>query len=388
MENIIQSILDSDQYKYSIQQAILQLFPYAQATYKFINRGPHRFSKKYLSALNYFISTNFNKLKLQKDEKEWLAKTCPYFTPSYLEYLENYRFDISEVQTSLTEDNNLEITISGPWHRTVLWEVPLMALISELYFLHEDKNWTMDGQKRKIRRKAHTLNIENCPFIDFGTRRRRNFTTQDLVVQELVKYPNVLGTSNPFLAKKYNIKALGSNPHEWTMGHAVLCSANHANRYAMENWVKVYNGELGIALTDTYGTDAFLKDFDLRLSNLYNGIRQDSGNSFTFVDKMLTHYKKMNIDPMTKTIVFSDSLDVQKVIKIKKYCEGKIKCVFGIGTSISNSFDNSPALNMVIKLTKINDQNVVKLGDGDGGKITGDPNAVKLMKHIYFGEKL
>jgi len=388
MPNILQSILDSDQYKYTTQQAILQLFPDAQATYKFINRGPHRFSKKYLSALNYFISTNFNKLKLQKDEKEWLAKTCPYFTPSYLEYLENYRFDISEVQTSLTEDNNLEITISGPWHRTVLWEVPLMALISELYFLHEDKNWTKDGQEKKIRQKAKTLYENKCSFIDFGTRRRRNFETQKIVVKEFVKYPNVLGTSNPFLAHKYNTKPIGTIAHELVMAHSVLCSLNHANYYALENWVKVYNGTLGIALTDTYGTDAFLKDFDLRLSNLYNGIRQDSGNSFTFVDKMLTHYKKMNIDPMTKTIVFSDSLDVQKVIKIKKYCEGKIKCVFGIGTSISNSFDNSPALNMVIKLTKINDQNVVKLGDGDGGKITGDPNAVKLMKHIYFGEKL
>ena len=355
MPNILQSILDSDQYKYTTQQAILQLFPDAQATYKFINRGPHRFSKKYLSALNYFISTNFNKLKLQKDEKEWLTKTCPYFTPSYLEYLENYRFDISEVQISLTEDNNLEITISGPWHRTVLWEVPLMALISELYFLHEDKNWTMDGQKRKIRRKAHTLNIENCPFIDFGTRRRRNFTTQDLVVQELVKYPNVLGTSNPFLAKKYNIKALGSNPHEWYMGHAVLCSANHANRYAMENWVKVYNGELGVALTDTYGTDVFLRDFDRQLSRLYPITRQDSGNPFYHVDKMIAFYEKNGIDPKTRTILFSDNLNVGKIINIKNYCEERIKYAFGCGTHLTNDFGlKTPALNMVIKLHKIN----------------------------------
>jgi len=388
MPNILQSILDSDQYKYTTQQAILQLFPDAQATYKFINRGPHRFSKKYLSALNYFISTNFNKLKLQKDEKEWLTKTCPYFTPSYLEYLENYRFDISEVQTSLTEDNNLEITISGPWHRTVLWEVPLMALISELYFLHEDKNWTMDGQKRKIRRKAHTLNIENCPFIDFGTRRRRNFTTQDLVVQELVKYPNVLGTSNPFLAKKYNIKALGSNPHEWYMGHAVLCSANHANRYAMENWVKVYNGELGVALTDTYGTDVFLRDFDRQLSRLYPITRQDSGNPFYHVDKMIAFYEKNGIDPKTRTILFSDNLNVGKIINIKNYCEERIKYAFGAGTSITNDFGlKTPALNMVIKLHKINQKYVVKISD-DPSKATGDLETIRLMRHIYFGEKL
>jgi len=160
-----------------------------------------------------------------------------------------------------------------------------------------------------------------------------------------------------------------------------LESLNHCNYYALQNWVKVYNTELGISLTDTITTDMFLQNFNRRFAMLYDGIRQDSGDPLFFTDKMVNHYKKLKIDPMSKTIIFSDSLNVDKCIEIKKYCEGKIKCSFGIGTNLTNSFNNSPALNMVIKLWSVNNFPVVKLSDVEG-KENGDPEAIKTMKWI------
>jgi nicotinate phosphoribosyltransferase len=262
-----------------------------------------------------------------------------------------------------------------------------MAIISQLYFEIIDKNWEMDGQEILAQDKASTLTANNCSFIEFGTRRRRNLDTQDIVVREAKKYKGFTGTSNVYLSMKHNLIPKGSYPHEFIMANAILESYQHADYYAMHNWSKVFGAQLGIALTDTYGFDAFLKNFNIRFAKLFDGIRQDSGNEFEFVDKAVAHYKKLGINPMYKFIVFSNSLDVAKCIEIKKYCEGKINCSFGIGTHFSNHFTNSPALNMVIKLSEINGTPAVKLSD-DKGKEMGNADAVKVMKWIHKGEKL
>jgi nicotinate phosphoribosyltransferase len=169
------------------------------------------------------------------------------------------------------------------------------------------------------------------------------------------------------------------------MGNSALVGLRNANRFAFENWVKVYEGNLGIALTDTFGSDAFFNNFDGKLARLYDGIRHDSGDALEFVDRAIEHYKKLGIDPAQKLVVFSDSLDADKAIRIKHYCNSRIKCSFGIGTSLTNNpkfFSASPPLNIVIKLHKVNNIPVVKLSDS-GEKATGDRNALRVANYVF-----
>jgi nicotinate phosphoribosyltransferase len=191
-----------------------------------------------------------------------------------------------------------------------------------------------------------------------------------------------MGTSNVHLAMKYGLKPIGSMPHEIFSATAILESINHANRYVMKNWQKVYGNQLGIVLTDTFGVDAFLKDFDYDLASSFSGCRQDSGVPIVFAEKIIAHYKKLGIDPRTKTIVFSDSLDIDKAVEINKFCREKINCCFGIGTAMSNDIPGSPPLNIVIKLDSVENQKAIKLSDVEG-KETGDAEMVKIYKKIY-----
>ena len=199
-----------------------------------------------------------------------------------------------------------------------------------------------------------------------------------------------VGTSNVYLAMKYGVKPIGTMAHEWIQGHCVLGGIRHANRYALDAWTRVYRGNLGIALTDTYGTNAFLEDFDTYLAKLFDGVRHDSGDPFRFVDKIVAHYKKLGINPRSKTIVFSDNLKPTTCIALLHYCEDNdICCSFGIGTNFTNDFPLSPlkALNMVIKLVRLNGIPVVKLSD-DLGKIIGDPDMVRVIRYLYLGTPL
>lgn len=385
-EPIIKSILDNDLYKISMLNFALELFPNVNVQYKFKNRGKQRFNKDFLEELQKQINCMKN-LSLTKDEYNWMKENIPYLKSYFCDYLYNYRFNPENVNLSLTEDNNLDLSIEGKWIDTILWEVPLLALISELYFKIIDTNWDNYLQDEKSCEKYITLSQNNCNFSEFGTRRRRSFENQENVINNFVEckkyYQNKVfkGTSNVFLAKKYNLTPIGTYAHEACQAMSALESLNHANYFMMQNWTKVFNVDLGIALTDTYTTDLFLKDFNKRFCTLFQGVRQDSGNVYEFTDKIIKHYKKMGIDPMTKKIIFSDNLNTEKCVKIAKYCENKIQCFFGIGTNFTNDFFDSPALNMVIKLHSCNNFPVVKISD-DEGKETGDIEAIKNMKWI------
>jgi len=388
---IINSILDTDFYKLTMMSAVLELFPNAQAVYKFKNRGFTEFNNVFIEALKTEIYDNMPKLFLTDDEYSWLKEKIRFFKPAYLEYLKNYRFDPEQVEFGLSDENDLWLTIKGPWHSTILYEVPLLAAISELYFELIDTEWKKTDyekeQYQKAREKADKLHKNKCYYADFGTRRRRSFEIQKRVISAFYDYnlplekKTFVGTSNVYFAKLWDTKAIGTCAHEWTQAMQALESLNHCNYYAMQNWIKIFNTDLGIALSDSTTTKMFFKNFNRRLAMLYDGIRQDSGDPFEFTDNTITHYKKLNINPMSKFIIFSDSLDVEKAIQIKQYCEGKINCSFGIGTHFSNDFKNSPALNMVIKIYSIDDFPVVKLSDSDG-KEMGDPKAIEIMKWI------
>lgn len=397
---MIKSILDNDLYKFTMQLAVLELFPKVEAEYRFTNRGSQRFSTEFVEELERIINEEISKLALTEEEYNWLSEHCLYLKPMYLEYLKNFRFKPNEVKVCLTEDRNLDIRIKGPWHSTILWEIVLMAAVSELYFTTIEKEWKKNSQngctsesllaayEGKILEIGKALEKNNCLFSEFGTRRRRSSELHDRVIKTLTEIKTLTGTSNVYFAKKYDLVPIGTVGHEWIMGTSALVGLRYANRFAFENWVDVYNGDLGIALTDTFGSKAFFKDMDLKLSKIYDGFRHDSGDPYNFVDAVIEHYRKMGIDPMKKLIVFSDALNADTAIQLKKYCDGKINCSFGIGTSLTNNSDffrESPPLNMVIKLHSINGIPVVKLSDSPE-KETGDRDAIRVANYI-FGRK-
>lgn len=379
---ITNSIFDNDLYTFSVQNAILELYKDVNVEYRFFNRGNQRFSEHFKILLEEELE-NLEEIYAREDELKKFKEMCPYLKDWYFNYLKNFRFKKKYVKVHLTEDNNLDIRISGPWHQTIMYEVPILYIISELYFKTQDKNWNHDNQFENAKEKGRIMEEHGCFFAEFGTRRRRSLYTQETALKGLVRSNTLVGTSNVSLAMLYDIKSIGTMSHQFLMAQQALSGINYCNLHAMNAWEKVYNGNLGIILTDTVGLNAFLKDFGMKHAKLFDGTRQDSGNPFIYVDKMVSHYRKMNIDPLTKTIVFSDSLNVQKAVELNDYCKNKIKCSFGIGTNFTNDFVGSPALNMVIKLYSVNNFPVVKLGDSENcGKETGDKKAIEIIKWI------
>jgi nicotinate phosphoribosyltransferase len=385
MENRVpRSILDNDFYKFTMQQAVIRLFPYAKARYSFINRGGHSYPAGFGEQLCEAVE-KMRFLGLSPDEKKYLQMTCPYLDPLYLDFLEGYRYDPAEVVISQQGDQ-LQVHVEGHWYRTILWEVPLMFLICELYY-RQDQSERISDEKVI----AHTATkIENyrklgVTVAEFGTRRRYSYEVHKLVLQALKAYGNgaFVGTSNVHLALEYNTKPIGTHAHEWFMFHAARYGFKTANTMSLEHWVQVYRGDLGIALADTYTTDVFFSQFDKMFSKLFDGVRHDSGDPLIFADKVIAHYKRLSIDPLSKTIIFSDALNYHKVARIAGHCRGRINMSFGIGTNLTNDVGPAP-LNIVIKMTAACARGedwvpVVKLSD-EIGKYTGEEQMIVLAK--------
>jgi nicotinate phosphoribosyltransferase len=328
---------------------------------------------------------SMSKLSITKAEIEFLRRKCLYLPTEYIEFLGDYRFNPNEVKSTYGIFNDLNIIIDGFWQSSILWEVPLMSMISELYFKHVDTKWNMRGQGFKALRKGKMLSFANVSFADFGTRRRRSYRSQDTFVCNMRKwnFNNFIGTSNVHFAQKYGFTPIGTVAHEWFMAIAALFGVIGANKKALELWVETYSRQLSVALTDTFGSDIFFDEFSKVLAVIFDGLRQDSGDPIEFADKTIKFYSDNGIDPRTKKIVFSDSLDVRKAIKIARYCRDLIGCVFGIGTNLTNDFKNSKALNIVIKLIEIDGLNAIKISD-DESKATGDAGTlVKALKEIH-----
>ncbi|RRJ90663.1 nicotinate phosphoribosyltransferase [Paenimyroides tangerinum] len=376
------SILDNDFYKFTMQHAVIKLFPYAKARYQFINRGKHEFPENFSNGLREAINEMAN-LKLTKQEKEFLRETCPYLDPTYLDFLQGYTYDPTEV-TIEQNGTELKVSIEGFWYRTILWEVPIMALICELFYLETNQTRQSDELVIKtVEDKITKYRNLNIVFAEFGTRRRHSFNIHDLVVRTLKEKGEgtFIGTSNVHLAMKYKTKPIGTHAHEWFMFHAAKYGYKMANSVGLEHWTDVYRGDLGIALTDTYTTEVFFQQFDKKFAKLFDGVRHDSGDALEFGDKTIAHYQKLGINPLTKTIIFSDGLNYDKVERITEHCRGRIGMSFGIGTDLTNDVGLKP-MNIVLKLTEAKPENadwtgVVKLSD-EPKKHTGTENDIDL----------
>jgi nicotinate phosphoribosyltransferase len=380
------SILDNDFYKFTMQQGVIRLFPDAKAKYKFINRGNHVFPEGFSAALREAID-QMASLKLTKEEKRFLQATCPYLDAVYLDFLEGYRYNPEEVRI---EQNNsaLEVHIEGNWYRTILWEVPVMSLICELYYQLTGLKRVSDEEIiQRTKQKIENYRTIGVTVADFGTRRRHSYHVHRVVLNALTEFGkgSFIGTSNVHMAMIHKTKPIGTHAHEWFMFHAARYGFKMANAMGLEHWVNVYRGDLGIALSDTYTSEVFFGQFDKMFSKLFDGVRHDSGDPIEFADKVIAHYQKMGIDPKSKTIIFSDSLNYKKVAAIADYCSGKIAMSFGIGTNLTNDAGLEP-MNIVIKMTAAFPKDgewtdVVKLSD-EPGKHTGNQDVIALAKTI------
>ena len=377
---IIHDFLDNDLYKFTAMNAIQKKFPDSEVVYRFVNRGNTSFPPGFADALKKEVEAMAGG-GLSKENEKFMRAKCYYFDSVFFDLLKGFRFNPAEVKVS-QEGGKLDVEIRGLWYRTVLWEVPLMAMISELYF-------QMTGQvardlERKATEKAKAFADIKAEISEFGTRRRYSFDVQDRVIGILKENMKGLlnGTSNVYFAMKYDLIPMGTHPHEWFMYHGAHFGYRSANALALENWVDVYDGYLGIALTDTYTSDNFFNSFDTKYAKLFDGLRWDSGDPFEFTEKAVEHYRKHRVDPKSKTIVYSDALDLEGVKKIKAFVNGRLHDVYGIGTYLTNDVGVTP-LNMVIKLFECRPKGsevflpTVKLSDVEG-KHTGYPDEVDL----------
>ncbi len=378
------SILDNDFYKFTMQYAVIKLFPKAKARYQFINRGNHKYPPGFGEKLSESIK-ELAKLKLTKEEKTYFAENCPYIDPTYFDFLQGFRYDPDEVKV-VQKGTELSVHIEGYWYRTILWEVPIMSLICELYYIMTNQQRVNDEEVIEIvESKMKKYDKLDITIADFGTRRRHSFDVHNLVIKTLKEHPSktFIGTSNLYLAMQYATKQIGTHAHEWFMFHAANYGYKMANLLGLENWADVYRGDLGIALSDTYTTDAFFKQFNKKLTKLFDGIRHDSGDPIEFAQKTINHYTSQGINPLSKTIIFSDGLDYEKVEKISSFCKGKIGYSFGIGTDFTNDV-GLPRLNIVLKMTETLPEDsewtpVIKLSD-EPMKHTGDREEIEMAK--------
>ena len=386
---VINSLLDNDLYAFTMSQAALNQYPDVVTEDSLIIRKPIDFPPDFGLELQHQIDLMSN-LVVFKEQAEFLKRKCYYLKAPFIDWFKNYQFDPREVSVT-QEGSKLEVKIHGKFCRTVFWETPLMALISELYYMMT-KQVPDPFYIQRAEEKGDFLRMIGARFSEFGTRRRFSWEVQKNVLKALIETSGLSsdngvlnGTSNVQLAMDLDLTPMGTNAHKWYQLHQGLFGIRMANRMALESWQREFDTRLGIALTDTFTTDEFLLSFDRHMALLHDGVRQDSGDVFEYADKIIDHYLSVNIDPASKTILFSDSLNCDMVDLITSYCRGKIKCAFGIGTFLSNDILNVEPLRIVIKQIAVYLPSgrrifTVKISD-DPGKASGDPTALAHAKY-------
>lgn len=378
---IVKTILDTDLYKFTTSYAYIKLFPSAMGTFSFKDRDETEYTEEFLEKLKAEI-THLSQLQFTEEELEYMTRSCRFLPRVYWEWLSSFRFDPQKIRIFLDDEKHLHLEVSDFLYKVTLYEVPLLAIISEIKNRYFGHTADLSLIVAKLSEKVNLSNQHQLPFSEFGTRRRFSLEVQDAVIGYLNQHSRYCtGTSNCYFAMKYKMKMMGTHPHEWFMFHGAQFGYKHANYMALENWVNVYDGDLGIALSDTYTSEIFLSNFSRKQAKLFDGVRCDSGNEFEFINSLIARYRELGIDSTTKTIVFSNALDFDKALEIMEYCRGKIRCAFGIGTNLTNDTGFVPS-NIVMKLSqcKMNPnqewRECIKLSD-DMGKHTGSPEEVQ-----------
>lgn len=395
---IITSLLDNDLYKFTMLQAMLHQFPQTHGVYRFRCRN-NKDAIYPLSDIKEQLEKQLDslcELRFLEDELEYL-RGLRFMRSDFVDYLELFKLKRRFITVSTDGQGRLFIDIEGPMIQAMFFEVFVLAIVNELYFnALSNARVIAEGQRRldeKVELLHHyaaeqTKNGHDIPpFIvaDFGTRRRFSKAWQAHVVETLHKAePKIVsGTSNVYLAKKLGMTPIGTMAHEFMQAFQALdVRLRDSQKAALEAWVHEYRGDLGIALTDVVGMDAFLRDFDLYFAKLFDGLRHDSGDPYVWGDKAIAHYEKLKIDPKTKILTFSDGLDLEKAWELHQYFKGHIRTSFGIGTNLTNDMGITP-LNIVLKLVECNGQPVAKLSDSPGKTMINNDTYLAYLRQVF-----
>jgi len=383
---IIESLLDTDIYKFSMMQAVLHQFPGAQVEYRFQCRT----SGLDLRPLREDIEREIEHmctLMLDPEELNFLAAQR-YFKQDFIEFLRLFHLQSRFVEIA-EHDEQLSITLRGPWLHTILFEVPVLAIVSEVYTRRKHPDMDFSTARERLKEKIGQVHALDRPdefvFADFGTRRRFSRAWHDEVVTTLAQeIPDSLrGTSNVRLAKNLDLVPIGTMAHEFIQAAQALGPRlAETQRFAFEVWAREYRGDLGIALSDTYSLDAFLRDFDMFFCKLFDGARQDSGDPMEWGEAMIEHYQRNRVDPKTRNLIFSDSLTIPRAAEIWQRFRDRINVSFGIGTNLTHDTGTDP-INIVIKMTECNGQPVVKLSDSPGKIVSTDQHYLAWVRQAF-----
>ena len=388
---IIQSLLDTDLYKFTMWQTMLHRHPQAQAEYRFVCRNAPAFALADLlpevnEQLDHLCGLSFS-----EDELAFLGG-LRYIKSDFVDFLRIFRFQRRFI-SARAEGPTLRIVAEGPQVHVMAFEIYVLAIVNELYFRRVDAAQAFGEGRRRLDAKVELLErfgdgpAQRHPFefFDFGVRRRFSRAWQEEVVETLKRrVPRYFkGTSNVRLARQLDLVPIGTMAHEYLQSYQAFdVRLRHFQRAALEDWVQEYRGDLGVALTDVVGMDAFLADFDLYFAKLFDGLRHDSGDPVVWGEKALAHYTSLRIDAHTKRLVFSDGLDLPEAFRLYRHFADRVQLGFGIGTNLSNDVGHTP-LNIVMKLTRCNGQPVAKLSDSPGKTLCEDETFLAYLRQVF-----
>lgn len=385
---IIQSLLDTDLYKFTMMQVVLHHFPGAQVEYRFKCRTPGVDFRPYIDEIRAEIGA-LGSLRLRDDELEYL-RALRFMKSDFVDFLGLFHFNEKYVRTEEgAQPGEMDITIRGPWLHTIMYEIPVLAIVSEVYFRRAQPRPNLDEGRRRLKAKidlVRTVEPElGFRISDFGTRRRFSRVWHEEVLQTLKREvpESYAGTSNVWFAMRNNMTPLGTMAHEYMQAcQALGPRLRDSQTFAFDKWAQEYRGDLGIAVSDTYGTDAFLRDFDMYFCKLFDGARHDSGDPFEWGERLVAHYKKNRVDPRTKQLIFSDQLSFPLAIAIARRFHGRAITAFGIGTNLTNDLGYEP-INIVMKMTECNGQPVAKVSDSPGKTISKDAGYLRYLRQVF-----
>ncbi|SFS01943.1 nicotinate phosphoribosyltransferase [Dyella sp. OK004] len=386
---IITSLLDTDLYKFSMMQVVLHHYPAAQVEYRFKCRNPGVNLVPYIDEIRAELDA-LCRLRFTPEELDYL-RSWRFIKSDFVDFLGLFQLNAKyvEITPAVSGNGEIEIRIVGPWLHTILFEVPLLSIVNEVYFRNTQPGLDMAEGRRRLKDKIALLRdtpgYEGCRVADYGSRRRFSRLWHQEVATTLrdTLGPQLAGTSNVWLAWKLGLTPLGTLAHEYLQAHQALGPRLRDSQVAaLETWAKEYRGDLGIALSDVYGLSAFLRDFDMYFCKLFDGTRHDSGDPFAWGERVLAHYRSNRVDPRSKVLVFSDGLDIPKVMQLYTHFRERCLLAFGVGTNLTNDVGPTP-LNIVIKMVRCNGQPVAKISDSPGKNMCEDKAYVTYLRQVF-----
>ena len=386
---IITSLLDTDLYKFTMMQVVLHQFPGAEVEYRFKCRNKANLAP-YVSEIREEIR-GLCSLQFQDAELAYL-KAMRFIKSDFIDFLGLFRLNQKYVSVTALQTGEIEVSIKGPWLHTILFEIPVLAIINEVYFRNTQKQPDLLEGRTRLNTKIALLQSDGLRALkiaDYGTRRRFGKAWHEEVLRTLsaqlgtAASGQFAGTSNVLFAMKLGLTPLGTMAHEYLQAcQALGPRLRDSQVFGFESWAKEYRGDLGIALSDVYGMSAFLRDFDMYFCKLFDGARHDSGDPFQWGERMIAHYNKNRVDPKTKTLIFSDGLTVPRTIELYQQFKGRCQLAFGIGTNLTNDLGYEP-LQIVIKMIRCNGQPVAKLSDTPSKNMCDDEKYLAYLRQVF-----